>query len=197
MSKENTQYLIDRIKQFVYKKVTGINKNAKTGMQNVLLQLKVKKLLPNKINAIEMFGMHGLWHTMDYIDFVDNLDMFEINKRYHELSKIMLRRYPVQFYNQDSIDYISKTKDKYNFIVADIPYSGQFYKDSGLPYFFDDMTRISEGESIIVFNFHSQKLDKFSDIKAEIHNKIKEREIRDLFFIARNELISYVVLALR
>lgn len=38
-----------------------------TPMQQVLLQLQIKELLPSRVDALEMFGMHGLWHTMDYV----------------------------------------------------------------------------------------------------------------------------------
>lgn len=196
MKKEDFQYYKDRIKQSLYRRFTGINKRTKTGMQSVILELKIKNLLPAKINAIEMFGMHALWHTMDYIEYVDHLDIFEINTRYHELSKIKLKKYPVQFYNADSINYVRTTKLKYNFVVADIPYSGDFYDDSGLPPFFNDLIRIAESDAVIIFNFHSEKLRDYSGITALIHEKTGQRKIKDLFFTPRNELITYIILVL-
>ncbi len=197
MKKENIQYYKDRLKYFFYKKTTGINKKSKTSMQSLLLQLQIKNLLPEKIYAIELFGMHGLWHTMDYINYVDNLDIFEINERYHELSKNVLKKYPVQFYNLDSIIYIKETKNKYNFIVADIPYGGDFYDNNGLPYFFEYFIKIANNNSIIIFNCHSAKLKEYNFLVKLINEKIEQREIKDLFFVPRNNVMSYIVLAIK
>ena len=185
------------MKYFLYKKVTGINKKTKTSMQSVLLQLQVKNLFPKKINAIEMFGMHGLWHTMDYINYVSNLDIFEINERYHLLSKNALKKYPVQFYNLDSIKYIKETKNKYNFIVADIPYGGNFYDENGLPTFFENFINISDDNAIIIFNCHSIKLKEYNFLIKLIKEKIEQREIKDLFFVPRNDVMSYIVLVIK
>lgn len=196
MKKEYLQYYKDRIKCSVYKKITGVNKKTKTSMQSVLLQLKLKNLLPEKINAIEMFGMHGLWHTMDYIDYVSNLDIFEINKTYHELSKISLKKYPVKFYNSDSIKHIKETSIKYNFIVADIPNGGDFYDDNGLPLFFDYLVGNIDDSGIIIFNCHSVRLKEYNLLVSLIKEKVKPREIKDLFFVPRNDVMSYVVLAI-
>lgn len=197
MKKENIQYYKDRLKYLFYKKTTGINKKSKTSMQSLLLQLQIKNLLPEKIYAIELFGMHGLWHTMDYINYVDNLDIFEINERYHELSKNVLKKYPVQFYNLDSIIYIKETKNKYNFIVADIPYGGDFYDNNGLPYFFEYFIKIANNNSIIIFNCHSTKLKEYNFLVKLINEKIEQREIKDLFFVPRNNVMSYIVLAIK
>lgn len=197
MKKEKIQYYKDLLKYFLYKKVTGVNKKTKTSMQSVLLQLQVKNLFPEKINAIEMFGMHGLWHTMDYINYVSNLDIFEINKDYHELSKNALKSHPVQFYNVDSIKYIKETSNKYNFIVADIPYGGDFYDDNGLPFFFEYFIKISNDNSIIIFNCHSVKLKEYNFLVKIIKEKTEQREIKDLFFVPRNDEMSYIVLVIK
>ncbi|MBI3519251.1 MAG: hypothetical protein HY062_07820 [Bacteroidetes bacterium] len=197
MRSENIQYYKDRLKYLFYKNTTGINKKSKTSMQSLLLQLEVKKLFPKKISAIEMFGMHGLWHTMDYINYVSNLDIFEINKSYHELSKSVLKKYPVQFYNLDSIKYIKETNNKYNFIVADIPYGGDFYDDNGLPVFFEYLIKISEYNSVIIFNCHSSKLKGYNSLTRLIKDKVRLREILDLFFVPRNNQMSYIALVIK
>jgi len=197
MKKENIQYYKDKLKYLFYKNTTGINKKSKTSMQSLLLQLRVKKLFPEKIKSIEMFGMHGLWHTMDYISYVTHLDIFEINERYHELSKKALKNYPVNFYNLDSINYIKETNLKYNFIVADIPYGGNFYDSAGLPFFFEYLIKIADNNSIIVFNCHSVKLKEYRFLVKLIKEKIEEREIIDLFFVPRNDLMTYIVLAIK
>ena len=197
MKKEVKQYYKDRIKQSFFSRFSGVDKRVKTGMQSILLELKIKSLLPEKINAIEMFGMHGLWHTMDYIEYIDHLDIFEIDATYHDLSKIKLKKYPVEFYNLDSIKYIQETELKYNFIVADIPYGGTFYEENGLPYFFDQLIKIAEADSVIVFNCHSVKLKDYEAIKLLIQNRVEQRKIKDLFFTPRNELVTYITIVLQ
>ena len=196
MKKEVIQYYKDRLKGSFFRKFSGVHNRVKTGMQSILLELKIKNLLPEKINAIEMFGMHALWHTMDYIEYVSHLDIFEIDKTYHELSKIKLKKYPVKFYNLDSIKYIQETELKYNFIVADIPFGGTFYDPTGLPYFFDQLIKISDSNGVIIFNCHSVKLKDFEAIKLLIHNKIETRKIKDLFFTPRNELVTYITIVM-
>lgn len=165
-------------------------------MQSVLLQLKLKKILPDKINALEMFGMHGLWHTRDYVNHVGHLDIFEIDPEYHRLSKKALAGYPVSFYCDDSIKYISATDKKYNFIVADIPFGGDFYKEDGLPRFFSDMIRVADQGSVLIFNCHSVFLSDFKNLQDRIRTQCDSREVKDLFFVARNSNVSYIVLAL-
>jgi len=197
IKEEYLQYFKDFLKQSFYKRFTGIGKRSKTSMQRVLLELKLKQLLPEKIIALEMFGMHGLWHTMDYIDFVISLDMFEINKTYHEMSKGSLKNYPVKFHHQDSIKYISETKATYNFVVADAPIIlGKFFESNGLPYFFNDLIKVTASSGIIIFNFHSNYLHNFLEFKLLIQNNVGSRKIKELFFVPRNENLTYGVLVL-
>jgi len=165
-------------------------------MQNILLQLKVKNHIPEKINAIDMFGMHALWQTIDYVDYVCSMDIFEINKRYHELSKITLKNYPVKFYNLDSIQYIKNTNVKYNFIVADAPYAGDFYDINGLPIFFEDLIKISEPDSVIIFNCHLDKLMDYKILFQLIKNKVEPRLVKDLFFVVKSELVGTIILVI-
>jgi len=172
---EDFQYLKDYFKYLIYKKITGIYKKSKTNMQSVLLQLKVKNLWPDKVRALEMFGRHGLWHTMDYVAWVDHPDIFELNPRFHELSQKNLKKYPVSFYNSDSIRFIQETQKKYDLIVADSPYGGNFYAEDGLPYFFNDFIKIADVKSIIIFNCHTIKLAKFEKLTQIIHQRVGNR----------------------
>ena len=121
------QYYSDLLKFILYSKLSGEEKKLKTGMQSVLLLLRSKDLLPKKIRALEMFGMHGLWHTMDYVHLVEHLDIFELDKKFSDLSKKNLPKNKTNFFSEDSIKWISSSNKTYNFIVADIPYSGTFY----------------------------------------------------------------------
>lgn len=192
---EGFQNFKDKLKQSFYSKFSGKEARLKSGMQSAILQLELKKLLPEKINAIEVFGMHGLWHTKDYIHLVDSLDIFEINKRYHELSKKNLKKFNVKYFHQDSIKFIAETSNKYNLVVADIPFGGSFYSENGLPLFIDDLIKITSGKSVLIFNIHSKFLSNFQRIESELKNKATNKKVKDLFFVARNSSVSYVVIA--
>lgn len=192
---ENIQNFKDKLKQSFYNKIGGKEKKLKTSMQSLILQLELKNLLPKNMKAIEVFGMHGLWHTKDYIHLVDELDIFEINKKYHDLSKKNLKKFKVNYFLQDSIKFIAETENKYDLVVADIPFGGDFYSETGLPRFIDDLIKISKERSILIFNMHSKFLKDYQRIQSELILKSKDKKVIDLFFIARNSEVSYVVVA--
>ncbi|MFM9986038.1 MAG: hypothetical protein ACKVOK_12440 [Flavobacteriales bacterium] len=197
MKKEIIQYWKDRLKYVLVKIIAGENRRVKTPMQQIILTLRLKQLLPKQISAIELFGMHGLWHTMDYVPLVKSLDIFEINKSYHELSKKLLKKYPTRFFHEDSIRFIASTNLNYNFVVADIPYGGDFYAENGLPHFFEDLVRIMDASGgVLIFNCHSRFLKSHKILQQHIESQIKKHVVMDLFFLPRNDNISYIVLCL-
>ncbi len=196
MKKQLTQYYLDKTKSLIYNFVSRRANKVQTPMTNLMLQLELKNLLPSKINAIELFGMHGLWHTLDYVKKVDSLHILEIDKTYHELSKRALKKYNVNYTNADSLKYADTTSQKYNFVVADIPFGGNFYDDKGLPVFWNSMLRIADKQCVFVFNIHSDKLKNYHYVVSEIKNRISSHKIKDLFFVPRNTQMSYIVLAI-
>ena len=70
MSREKSVYRKDFLKFKLYGLVKKKAIRFQTGMDQIMLQLELRDSLPNNATAIEMFGMHGLWHTMDYINKV-------------------------------------------------------------------------------------------------------------------------------
>ncbi len=197
MHVELIQYWKDRLKYLFVKSITGENRRVKTPMQQIILTLRLKNILPERITAIEMFGMHGLWHTMEYVTLVESLDIFEINKSYHELSKKLLKNYPTQFFHEDSIQFIASTNLNYNFVVADIPFGGDFYDLTGLPVFIDDLIKlIDPSGGVLIFNCHSHFLKSYKQLQECIKSSVHTHVVSDLFFVPRNESMSYIVLCL-
>lgn len=189
-------YYKDVLKSIVYRYISKCCGKVQTPMQQVMLQLRVRGMLPKRIDGIEMFGMYGLWHTMDYIKYVDSLDFFELNPVDIAWAKKNLRRYNVNFYCEDSIAYMRNTEKKYSFIVSDSPLGGDFYDEDGLPYFLRDMVNRSNEESVIIFNIKHQVQSSNGNIKqfCFLKDKINDiREAEDIFLITRNDFISYVV----
>lgn len=191
-----SQYLKDSAKTKLSDFISGKFGRLRTGMQNIFLQLSLKKLLPDKLIAIELFGMHGLWHTKDYIRHVQSLDLFELDQKYHRLSKKVFKGFPVTYFNEDSISYIAATDKRYNLVVADIPAGGDFYLPDGMPVFWKDLLRVlMPDRSILIFNMHSEKLSNFKTTEELIRSNSEGRQIRDIFFMPRNSIITYVVVA--
>lgn len=196
LEKETIQYYKDKFKSIVYEALGGEERKLKSAMHSVLLQLRAKDNLPANMIAIELFGMHGLWHTRDYIQHVSHLDIFEINPKYHALSKRALSDYPVHYHLADSIAYISSTDKRYNLVVADIPFGGDFYTASGLPYFFSQLIRVCDKNAVLIMNMHTRFLPEYKAIEERISAEVTDVRIKDLFFVPRNMQISYIVLCI-
>lgn len=208
----------ERIKRYFidYSRKIG---RLKTPMDIVLLWLKTGKYLPEKLIAVEPFGMHGLWHTRDYASLCEYNEIFEIDEDYFNYLK---KSYP-QFCcrKEDSIAAIQNkklNKEKYNFIVIDNPYGGVY----GGKYcehfdFFDDALSYLDDKAILILNIVLQESDfapNVAERRKEFYGsaiitpksamdfykkRIQEKShstVVDAVFIPRNELIGYVVFVL-
>lgn len=192
---QTMQYIKDYVKTGFYGVLRKYCPKLQTPMDQVILQLKLRRLLPKECHALEMFGMHGLWHTMDYIKDMKSLDFFELDSTWCTFAKRNLSQYNVKIFNQDSIVYLKNTHNKYNFIVCDIPYSTSFYDLKGMPLFWSDLINASKEEAIIIINIHNTYLSKQS-LQSMMVN-YKAEKILDFFMVARNDLISYLVVVLK
>jgi hypothetical protein len=196
MSHPRIQYWKDRLTRWGQTCFSGPQRRLKSGMQSLLLQLEAKGRLPSELDAVELFGMHGLWHTMDYVERVRHLEFFEIDKYYLELARKSLAGWPVTFHHADSIAWLHERRRTYNFIVADIPHSGPFYADGGLPIFLDDLLHACAPGGVIVFNCHTAHLLRHGELERVIRDRLGPRVLSDIFYVPRNSLITYVVMCL-
>lgn len=190
---QTKQYYKDLIKFKICAYCTKLVGRLYTPMQQVMLQLTVRELLPERIDALEMFGMHGLWHTMDYLDYVDTLDFFELESVYCDFAKKNLCYEKVNFFCEDSIKYIKNTSKKYSFIVSDNPYGADFINDDGSPKFLNDIIKIAKDKAIIIFNMRNKYIQNYYRIRDEINMK---RKCSDIFCVSRNKQVSYIVVVL-
>jgi hypothetical protein len=62
-----------------------------TPMQLLISTLDSRGYLPEKIIAVELFGMHGLWITKDYANICSYLELYEINPTYANFAKKFIR----------------------------------------------------------------------------------------------------------
>jgi hypothetical protein len=94
----------------------------KTPMDVLIGQLSVHGYLPGRLDALELFGMHGLWHTRDYFPFCGALEFYEIDPLYAAYARKTLAGSRVHV--KDSILTVREGRldqRKYNFIVIDNP----------------------------------------------------------------------------
>ena len=112
----------ERIKRYFIDYSRNIGR-LKTPMDIVLLWLKTNKYLPQRLVAVEPFGMHGLWHIRDYAGLCEYNEIFEIERDYYNF---LVKSFPTfSCRMEDSIKAFQDRKlqrDKYNFIVIDNPY---------------------------------------------------------------------------
>ena len=191
-------YIREKIKCELYRFLTRITPRVQTPMQQVFFQLQYKGYWNSGSDkkALEMFGMFGLWHTRDYIKQVGQIDFFEIDEKIIHYAKKALKE-KVNFYCADSIKYIGETKKKYNLVVADTPYcfTDGFDPNTGIPPFMKDMLCTMSSGGVIIMNLHTEYLHMHHDIYSQIKN-MTEREIKDLFYVIRNSMITYVVVVM-
>ncbi len=188
----------------------------KTPMDIVILWLQSNKYLPEKLVAVEPFGMHGLWHTRDYSHLCSFNEIFDIEKEYADFLKKSYKNFSCR--QEDSIVAVKNhllSKEKYNFIVIDNPFGG-IYGDNYCEHFdiFVPLLNYLDKESIIIINFIiDQSFFKSEQIKRreefygksiispkqalehyiELIDSSSNNKVIDSVFIPRNNTIGYFV----
>lgn len=169
-------------------------------MDYVMLELISKGYLMGNAKALELFGMYGLWHTMDYLPYIEHLDFFDIEEHYIKYARRTFKdvRNKVDLYCADSVKYIYATKNRYDVVIADTPYGvSSFYDENGLPTFFEGLLNVLKGRGILIFNIHTSNIIKWQLIKSALKKRLAgDREIKDIFVMPRNEMVSYVVIVI-
>jgi hypothetical protein len=190
----------------------------KTPMDIVLLWLKTSNYLPERLIAVEPFGMHGLWHIRDYARLCEYNEIFEIEPDYFNF---LVKSYPTfSCRMEDSVKAFQNRKlqrEKYNFIVIDNPFGG-IYGDNYCEHFdlFDAALGYLDRGAILILN-----LTLGSEFDADVQRRreafygravVPPREalelyrrrieagtsnaVRDMVFIPRNEALGYLVFAM-
>ena len=193
------EYLRERIKWRLSKCFKTIIGRLRTPMDYVIMELKFKGYLAEDSEALELFGMYGLWHTMYYLPDVKHVDFFDIQEYYIRCAKRNFKNYldKVDLYCADSIKYINETEKKYDMVVADTPFGvDQFFDENGLPTFFDSMLKVLKKRGILIFNIHTSNVIRWDLIKEHLEKMTGERRIIDIAVIPRNTTASYIVLVI-
>ncbi|MEW6668913.1 MAG: hypothetical protein AB1512_27200 [Thermodesulfobacteriota bacterium] len=175
--------------------------------------------LPQPIIALELFGMHGLWHTVDYAPACSYLELYEINSVYAKFAKRFIPDAVV--IEADSIDAVLNRKlrrEKYNFILSDnpmaAPYGHDYFEHFSL---FPQIGGYVENGGILLLNFiynpaglsreHMEKRESFYGTPSPSINEAvdvyggflaeKGRTIVDSLCLPRNDRMAYLALILK
>ena len=192
-------------------------------MNKVLQKLEKKGIELEKLNAVEVFGREGDWHTVAYCNKVKSMEIWEINESY---KKNLEKNCPNAIIRiLDSIENILNynKKKKFNFIVIDNPMSNYGKNDSYCEHFniIENIENISTKNPIIVFNvnrnpfnlnqnrlwkkrreqfYKTNNTSKLTiDFLLQFYQKLFEEEkwkVVFSFFIARHEYLDYLVFKL-
>ena len=162
------------------KKIGRLN----TSMDMVILTLKVYNIFPKPLIALDLFGMYGLWVTVDYAPYCDYLEMWEINPKYAKFAHRFLPKAVVNV--GDSIKVVKAgqlQRRDYNFIVIDNPIGGVFDERKGYCEHFDLFPEIfnyiENKRTILVMNSIidvGKIIEKYPAISFQLDDWLKRRK---------------------
>jgi len=135
-----------------------------TPMDTLIASLRVQHLLPKPFVALELFGMHGLWHTTDYASLCDYLEIYELNETYARFASARFKQATVV--TADSVLAVKSATlrmPKYTFIVVDNPLFGIFGRGYAEHFdFFPEIGNFIE-EGVVVMNFIHRPMTRCSE----------------------------------
>ncbi|MDI6740190.1 MAG: hypothetical protein QME74_07485 [Candidatus Edwardsbacteria bacterium] len=182
--------------------------------------LEAYRYLPPQINALELFGMHGLWHTMDYCKKCRTLELYEIDPVYASYAKRFIPNATV--IRADCIHSIKNNqlhRKQYNLIISDnpmgAPYGQGYYEHFDL--FPDICTFLQHGILIVNFIYRlegagiselhrNKRVIFYGTEQPSIITAVKVyseyflsqgRTIADHLFIPKNDHIGYLAMVIR
>jgi len=146
--------------------------NKSRPMEKVLAELEENKVNLHKLNALEVFGKNGEWHTMDYAYKVNSLEIWEMDEN---CRKTLNRNFPFAIVKiVDSYEEMERCENKFSLIVIDNPISTYgSYCEHFL--FFPKIFNLCDDDAIIILNV-IPKIDEevkreypylFNDIQLE------------------------------
>jgi hypothetical protein len=130
-----------------------------TPMTNLLGTLRAYDALPDRMTALELFGMHGLWHTRDYARHCASLEVYEIEPVF---ARYAARTLPnTEVVPTDSIRAVKTRalkRSSYNFIVADNPLKP--FGDAYVEHFdlLPDLFDYVDDEGVVIVNLLSEQV---------------------------------------
>jgi hypothetical protein len=126
MKAQTRQLAQDVVKRRIIDVAQGAGR-LQTPMTQLLGTLDTYGVLPPKVDALELFGMHGLWHTRDYVGRCSSLEFYEVDPTYAAYAARTLPNTEVIV--ADSIEAVKTgalRRDRYDLILSDNPSRSPF-----------------------------------------------------------------------
>jgi hypothetical protein len=186
-----------------------------TPMTQLVDTLRAYDALPSQVRALELFGMHGMWHTRDYVNLCASVEVYELNATYAAYAARTLPNSDVVI--ADSVKAVQRgtlKRAKYDFVVADNPISAPF--GDGYAEHFDLFPHVLEriDSGALVLNFipsgaeftdeHARRREAFYgkvrpsvDEAAAVYKKRASEaglRISKYFYTPRNRTLGYLTL---
>lgn len=194
-------------------------------IHKVINELKRHDYLIMK-ETLEVFGKTGEYHTLDYINNVGNLEIWEISQEFENKLKINFPNANVKI--TDSYEEIKRTEKIYDTIITD-NHQGLFGRDKCEHFeIIEDCFEKLANKSVLITNIIPNLLSSKYEVPDEVlKSHIKRREtfyghytgtlielsyfeefytkmaqkrgftVNHVFFIKRNYLMTYIVLCLK
>lgn len=159
-----------------------------TPMQQVLSELKKRKVRLKDLHALEVFGYHGEWHTMDYASQVSTLEVWDIEQECEDALKRNLPMAEVKI--TDIYKEIKNTSRKYNLIVIDNPMS--IYDDHCEHFdLFPDIFRIVMDSTILILNVIPEIDDAALKKYSYLFNEVQLARRKSFYKTNHPEKVSF------
>lgn len=180
----------EKIKSSIYSLILQKAGRLQTPMLQIKNQLKLKEYWKKDMHCLEMFGMFGLWNTIYYIDDVAHVDFFELNKNIIKYAKMNLRKRNIDYFCEDSIQYLMTTDKTYDFIFSDVPYELNIYnKEYGFPTYTESAINHLNPGGIFVTNMDNYAIKNFKQTRLFLES-ISQNGIEDIFVVSTEGLIK-------
>lgn len=148
-----------------------------TPMTALARTLQVYGALSSQHHALELFGMHGLWHTRDYVSLCASLELYEIDPAYAAYAQRTLPNTTARV--MDSIAAVKEGKllrNNYDLIVIDNPYGNIYGNDYAEHFdFFPSILRYIKN-GVLVLNFlhgSAQYSEKHAERRVAFYGKLR------------------------
>jgi hypothetical protein len=164
--------VINNIKGFVRRRLR------QEPIHKVIRKLRKRKINLKDLDALEIFGYTGEYHTRFYAPFVRKLEVWEIDQKYKESLRRNLPLAEIKI--TDSFKEIKQTGMKYGLIVVDNPMStfGDYCEHFNL---FPDIFRIVGEQAVLILNVIPKITLRDRENRPDLFDD-KQLELRSSFY---------------
>lgn len=135
-------------------------------MKDVINILKKNNIQLKKMDALEVFGRGGDWHTVAYAKQVKSLEVWEINKAWKKHLKKNLPMAKIKILDSVKTILVKNNLRKFDLVIIDNPMNvfGSKIETNEPEYcehfdFMKHINKIISDDSIIIFNINKQPFD--------------------------------------